>query len=239
MSKNRELFIGLLCGVLMLSVPITNYAQIRSTDSTAKTRPIQQTLTPSEQALVNDSRKAIMQTGLSEEYFNVHFKLLKVIDKDSDRRVSWQFSINGYDTVVTDSIGFFTEGTKKVYIHSVTKTLGQTSEIQKTLSRARANKIMKTCIGAFEHPNVQYGPVEGRAELFLIAQARTTAHRESKSERELERERERNEREKQKAGPTSTDTIESEEEEGLPKVVLGSVNLQTGKCTRGAGLIAP
>ena len=98
---------------------------------------------------------------------------------------------------------------------------------------------MKTCIGAFEHPNVQYGPVEGRAELFLIAQARTTAHRESKSERELERERERNEREKQKAGPTSTDTIESEEEEGLPKVVLGSVNLQTGKCTRGAGLIAP
>jgi hypothetical protein len=223
----------------MLSGLNTNSAQIRTTNSTAKTQPVQQTLTPSEQALVNDSRKAIMQTGLSEEYFNVHFKLLKVIDKDSDRRVSWQFSINGYDAVVTDSIGFFTEGTKKVYIHGVTKTLGQTSEIQKTLSRARANRIMKTCIGGFKHPNIQYGPVAGRAQLFLVAQARTAANRESNSERELERERERDEREKQKAGSTSTDTIESEEEEDLPKVVLGSVNLQTGKCTKGAGLIAP
>jgi hypothetical protein len=197
-----------------------------------------QTLTPSERALVEGSRQAILATGISETYFAAHFKLLKVVDKPSDRRVSWQFSFKEHSAVVNDSIGYYTEGAKRVDTHSVAQTLGQTTEIRRTITRARAFKILRSCIGGFENPTVQYGPVDGQAQLVLVAYKRTRV--ESKSEREQEREREREEREKRRADSAGTDMIESEEEEGkYPPVILSAVNLQTGKCTKGAALIAP
>lgn len=198
----------------------------------------QQTLTPSEQALVQGSKDAILATGISETYFQTHFRLLKVVDKPADRRVTWEFSIDGYNAVINDSIGYYTEGTKRIDTHSVAKALGQTTEINRTLSRARALKILQSCIGNFENPTVQYGPVNGQAQLVMVGYKR--ARVESKSEREKERERERENREKQKATAAGTDLIESEEDEGKsPPLILGTVNLQTGKCTKGTALIAP
>lgn len=198
-------------------------------------------LTASEQSLVYGSKQAILETGISESYFTVHFKLLNVIDKPSDRRVVWQFSINQYQTVLNDAIGYYTEGSKRVNTHSIAKSLGQTTEIQRTISRARALRLMKSCIGNFDNPGVEYGPVNGRAELLLVAQARRRV--ETKSERERERERareEKEEREKRKAVAAGTDVVESEEDEGeIKPLLLGAINLQTGKCTRGAGMIAP
>lgn len=198
----------------------------------------QQAPTPSERALVQGSKEAILATGISESYFQTHFKLLKVVDKPADRRVSWQFAINEYSAVINDSIGYYTEGTKRVDTHSVAKALGQTTEISRTLSRARALKVLRSCIGNFENPTVQYGPVNGHAQLVMVGYKR--ARVESKSQREKERERERENREKQKATSAGTDVIESEEDEGKsPPLILGSVNLQTGKCTKGTALIAP
>lgn len=198
----------------------------------------QQKLTPSEEALVQGSKAAILVTGISEEYFQSHFKLLKVVDKPADRRVTWQFSINEHNVFINDSIGYYTEGTKRIDTHSVAKALGHTTEIKRTLSRTRALKILKSCIGNFENPTVLYGPVNGQAQLVMVGYQRTRV--ESKSEREKEREREREKREKQKAAAAGTDLIESEEEEGKsPPLILGAVNLQTGKCTKGAGLITP
>ena len=204
----------------------------------AHANPSQKTLTPSEQALVQGSKEAILATGISETYFQGHFELLTVVDKPADRRVTWQFSINEYRAVINDSIGYYTEGTRRVDTHSVAKALGQTTEIGRTLSRARALKILQSCIGSFENPTVQYGPVNGQAQLVMVGYKRARA--ESKSEREKERERERENREKQKATAAGTDLIESEEEEGKsPPLIFATVNLQTGKCTKGAGLIAP
>lgn len=198
----------------------------------------QQALTPSEQALVQGSKEAILATGISESYFQTHFTVLKVVDKPADRRVTWQFSINDYVVVINDSIGYYTEGTKRIDTHSVAKALGQTTEITRTLSRARALRILQGCIGSFENPTVGYGPVNGKAQLVMVGYKR--AREESKSEREKERERERENREKQKANAAGTDTIESEEDEGKsPPLILGAVNLQTGKCTKGAALVAP
>lgn len=199
----------------------------------------QEKLTPAEELLVQGSKDAILSTGLSEEYFQRHFKLLKVVNQTADQRVTWQFSINEHNVIINDSIGFYTAGNKRVATHSVAKVLGQTTEIQRTLSRARALKILQSCIGNFENPTVHYGPVNGRAQLVLVGYKR--ARVESKSEREKERERERESREKQKATAAGTDLIESEEEEGgkAPPLILGAVNLQTGKCTRGAGLTSP
>jgi hypothetical protein len=236
MNVKNLVLTSLAVGIMPLSVIIFSFAQSSSTNIGS---PVTQMLTVSERALVDGSKKAIIGTGLSPDYFNAHFKLLKVVDKASDRRVTWRFSLNGHDAIINDSIGYYTEGTKRVYVHSVATTLGQTSEIQRTLSRARALKIMKACIGDFSGPYVEYGPVDGHAQLLLVASARDPRN-ESRAPREADRDRQRDEREKRKAAATGVDTIESEEEEkDRPKVVFGSVNLQTGKCTKGAGLIAP
>jgi hypothetical protein len=190
-------------------------------------------LTASELILVDGSKGVILLTGISEPYFNKHFKLLKVIDKPSDRRVVWQFSVNGYQAVLNDAIGYSTDlFARRVYTHSI--ALGETTEIQRTISRARALRLMRSCIGDFENPAVEYGPVNGRAELLLVANARNRV--ESKSARERQRE----ERAKRKATAAGTDVIESEEDEGgIKPLLLGAINLQTGKCTKGAGTIAP
>ena len=199
-----------------------------------------QKLNVSETALVEGSKQAILATGISDAYFKAHFKLLNVVDKPSDRRVMWQFSVNEHQAVVTDAIGYYTEGAgKRVDTHSVSKALGQTSEIQRTLTRARALRIMKSCIGAFENPSVTYGPIDGRAELLLVASARTKGEK-TKSESEKEREREREERDKRRATAAGTDVIESEEEERETyPILLGAVNLTTGKCTKGSALSSP
>src|ERR1044071_1389768 len=78
-------------------------------------------LTSSEQTLVDASKKAIIETGISETYFNAHFKLLNVVDKPADRRVVWQFSVNQYQTVLNDAIGYYTDGANRVNTHSITK----------------------------------------------------------------------------------------------------------------------
>ena len=199
----------------------------------------QEKLTSAEELLVQGSKDAILATGISAEYFQTHFKLLKVVNQPADQRVTWQFSINEHNVLINDSIGFYTAGTKRVSTHSVAKALGQTTEIQRTLTRARALKLLQSCIGNFENPTVHYGPVNGQAQLLIVGYKR--ARVESKSEREKEREREREKREKQKATAAGTDLIESEEEEGgnAPPLILGAINLQTGKCTRGAGLTSP
>src|SRR6185369_14994082 len=106
-------------------------------------------LTASEQTLVDGSKQAIIETGISESCFTTHFKLLNVIDKPSDRRVVWQFSVDQYQAVLNDAIGYYTDGARRVNTHSIAKSLGQTTEIQRTISRARALRLMKSCIGNF------------------------------------------------------------------------------------------
>ena len=198
----------------------------------------QEKLTPADELLVQGSKDAILSTGISEEYFQTHFKLLKVVNQTADQRVTWQFSVNEHNVIINDAIGYYTAGTKRVATHSVGKALGQTTEIQRTLSRGRALKILQSCIGNFENPTVHYGPVNGHAQLVMVGYKR--ARVESKSEREREREREREKRERQKATAAGTDLIESEEEEGKsPPLISGAVNLQTGKCTKGAALTTP
>jgi len=208
----------LIADSLLLSLALIVFAQADN-----------RTLTASEKILVDGSRQAILETGISESYFTTHFKLLNVVDKPSDRRVVWQFSVNQYQAVLNDAIGYYSDGAKRVNTHSIAKSLGQTTEIKRTIPRATALRLMKSCIGNFENPGVEYGPVNGRAELLLVAHTRSR----------VESKREREEREKQKTVVAGTDVVESEEEEGKIKpLVLGAINLQTGKCTKGAGRIA-
>jgi hypothetical protein len=192
--------------------------------------------TDSEQALINDSKKAIIATGITENYFNTHFKLFHVFDKPSDRRVGWLFTVNEYQTLVSDSIGLNAEGKKELYVHSVSTTLGRTSNIQKTLTRARALRLMGSCLrGPFSDTSVLYGSIEGRAALVLTASRYIDPRSDSEKELIQKRKAERKTVDSQTAVRRGTDIIPTGDQidERQPKVLLGNINLQTGKCTIG------
>jgi len=196
-------------------------------------------LTPAQKGLVESSRKAIVATGLSDAYFSTHFKLLSVADREADRRVVWQFRVNEHRATVVDAIGYYTQGTQRVATHSVGNALGRTFEISRTLNRATALKKMRSCIGNFEQPAVQYAAVNGLAQLVLTAEAKRL-DRVSANERRREPGRELDADKhaaKQKKQTNAADVIESEEED-RPAVILGTINLVTGKCTKGSGVVA-
>src|SRR4030095_10135446 len=76
-------------------------------------------LDDAQRILVESCKKAIVATGISESYFNSHFTVLKVFNQPSDRRVMWKFAVNGYESIINDSIGSTSVGSKQINIHSV------------------------------------------------------------------------------------------------------------------------
>jgi hypothetical protein len=194
-------------------------------------------LDSAQQTLVESSKKAIVATGISESYFDSHFTLLKVFNQPSDRRVMWKFAVNGYESIINDSIGSTSVGSKQINIHSVSRNLGETTEISKTISRPRALRALKSCIGDYTEPYVEFGQVEGHAELFLVGTQKPKVNRREQAEA-LKREREDEAKERSRT-IGATDVIENEEgEKQKSPVIIGYINLQTGKCTRGKGVLA-
>ena len=209
-------------------------SEIWAQTSQPRIEQLEQDLSAAQRELVDGSRNAIIQTGTSASYFAKHFKLRKVVDTPADRRVIWEFSVNEYRVTVTDSIGYYTQGDKRVLIHAVSNILGQTSDIQKTLPKPLALRKLRACIGDFEHLSVRYAAIQGRAELILSAEARTTEAKKRVRERETEK--------REEVGTTdavSQDEIESEDTKKRRPVIIGNINLRTGRCAKGAGLVVP
>lgn len=179
-----------------------------------------------------NSRKAIIGTGVSGSYFDRHFTFVKVANQPGDRRVVWKFSVNGYQTIVSDVIGYYTKDGKRIDTHGVAATLQSTSEIRRTISHRAANQLMQRCIGRFVNPSVEYkssGP-EG-ARLVLTAEAVRKSANPTTEEREYE-EREARERAAKSQGRSDTDKIEKKRKKGAP-IITGSIDLESGKCTKG------
>lgn len=212
-------------------------------------------LNDSERALVAGSREAIIKTGLSPAFFDAHFRVARVIDRPGDRRVVWRLSVGGYETSVNDTIGFYTEGARRVDTHSVAATLNATNDITRTITRRRAETLMRRCIGRFSNSQVEYraNGAEGRAALLFTAHSLVPARREEHEregrgrearERREREEREREERERRARAQTgatpAADTVEEEDEGGEEfVVVLGAVDLVTGECSVGYGQAGP
>jgi hypothetical protein len=190
-------------------------------------------LTDAERALIAGSRKAIVQTGMSNAYFDRHFTVVQAVNKAGDRRVIWKFSINEYETRVSDVLGYYTQNGKRVDTHSVITTLGTTTDIDHTISRRAANQLMRQCIGNFRNPSIEYrASGSGAAQLLMTAEAIP------KSARRKTEEREREERERRtQSNRAGTDVIESEGHD--PPIITGSIDLQTGKCSKGELVVAP
>lgn len=193
-------------------------------------------LTDEERAMVADSRRAIVATGVSEAYFDAHYALVKVVNQPGDRRIVWKFHVNRYETTVNDVLGFYTKDGKRVDTHSVASTLRRTTEIEKTISRAAANRIMRQCIGKFVHPAIELIASRDEARLVITAEAVPKTIRGNKKEEREREERERTSEQKNKRG--GSDVIENEGDNG-PPIIIASVDLQSGKCTKGRLVSTP
>lgn len=186
--------------------------------------------------LVESSKRAIIETGFSERYFNEHFRLVDAINKTGDLRVVWSFSVNEYQASVIDSIGFYTEKQQKKYTHSIKNTLGLTRDISKTIPRARALGLMRTCLGKYS------GEVAVLISLSAVGQASLylTAHSASDTVKPLRQEKPTQESGKEgRHQEGNGDQPESEPPIKRPPIYFGYINLETGKCTRGRAAVMP
>lgn len=187
------------------------------------------TLSEAQQLLVEGSRQAILRTGITAPYFDKHFRVQQVVNEVGDRRVVWKFSINEYETVIVDSIGFYTEGSKRINVHGVESVLLSTSDIRRTIPNSRALKIMKSCLGTFANPVVEY-KADGSRKAVLVLNAHSIPESDSSSTA---------------LAPSATKTEDSSaqdhdrirqgKQKPRPPIQLGSVNLETGKCVKGIG----
>lgn len=210
-----------------------------------QTPAAQRELTASEKLLVSSSREALIKTGLSEAYFDSHFRVMRVVDQPADRRVVWSFSVNGFEATVSDTLGFYTEGGRRIDTHSVASTLPSTSDITRTITRRQAERIMRRCLGSFTNSQIEYRAhgEDGHAALLLTAQRiikpPVSKGREARERRERE-EREQRERREQAKNTRQLDELEDEgDERDRPVILLGTVNLVTGQCKIGRAQSTP
>lgn len=203
----------------------------------------QEELNDSGRALVAGSREAIIGTGVSPSFFDGHFSVARVVDSPGDRRVVWRLSVGGHTTTVSDSIGFYTEGGRRVDTHSVAATLPKTSDITRTLTRRRAEQLMRRCIGPFANARVEYrahGP-EGRAALLLTAHRVLPPPPGGRAARARRESEERGARALAQAEttPRQHDVVRNKKRGASPVILLGAVDLVTGECAVGYGQAGP
>jgi len=193
------------------------------------------TLQPSVE-LAQSSRKAIIETGFSARYFEEHFRLLETFDKPGDMRVVWRFSMNEYAVRVTDALGYYTENQKRIYVHSVRNTLGETRDISRTIPRRRAQALMRTCLGRHAGEAtvlMRLSPAE-KASLYLTAHSIIGSNPDGA-------ERSRETKSGGRVSKQNPQIDEPEREVIKPRrpMYLGYINLETGKCSRGRAVATP
>jgi hypothetical protein len=168
-----------------------------------------------DQALMIDSKKAIIATGISEPYFNEHFRLLKIVNEAGDRHVEWGYSVNEYETTLVDDVGYYTSAAgERVDVHSIKDELSTASDIKRTIPRSKADAALKSCIGEHTDTQVVYRALKAPGKAGLYLTARSTAMPEEKDEEK------------------------GREIEGITFKV-GFVDLETGKCTVKLGQVTP
>ena len=196
-----------------LTVSQTAYAFIQTTDHRlfqSSDPGLVQTGDRDPESLVEGSKRAIIETGISAPYFEKHFKLVKTVNDPADRRVEWLYSVNGYEAQLVDAIGFHTTGGKRAYVHGIKNQLYAAHEIVKTLSLQQARKILRRCVGKYESESVTYRTltVPGKARLYLTGRSIPEWKREPR---------------------------ETKGEDEGQFLYVGFVDVETGKCVKKLG----
>jgi hypothetical protein len=177
--------------------------------------PTPRGLTEGEKKLVEGSRAAIIETGISEAYFAEHFRLAKVVDAVDSRAVEWKYAVGDYETSLSDAVGYYTGARgERVNVHGVKGALVKAHDITRTLPKARALQILRGCIGRHGDTSIVYRSLElnSPARLYLTA-------RELKEGRDPIRELGGGRRIRR-----------GEEEEEIALFNVGFVDLESGQC---------
>jgi hypothetical protein len=196
-------------------------------------------LTDEESRMAQGSRAAIIAAGFSEAYFDAHFSLSRVVNTQNDRRVVWRYSLGEYSTVVSDSLGFYAdEKGRRTDTHSARTTLHSAHDVLRVIPKRRAERIMRSCIGAFTGGAVvmQADGAGGRTALVFTAASVPKPRREDRAGRKERERRERDNKERTEGAreQRQMDTPKEDEDEGGDApMYIGSVNLETGRCTKG------
>jgi hypothetical protein len=181
-------------------------------------------LTPEEELLVRGSKAAIIGTGFSERYFDEHFKPVRVYNAAGDRRVVWRFRLNGYETLVNDSVGFYTDARgRRVNSHMVSASLGRTRDIRRTIPFSRAQSAMKKCIGEYSPGSIllQRFDTDGRVSLVYTAVSLPPAGEPPPTP--------------QGGGPRPEGARPGGKKK--PFLSIGSIDLETGRCIKGVAQV--
>lgn len=195
--------------------------------------------------LVEGSKRAVLATGISEPYFKQHFRLVRVMDKPGNRFVEWKYSVNEYETLLTDSVGYTTIEGKRVNIHSIGSTLGSTSDINKTIPKRQAQRIIKNCIGQYSDDTVIFQPLwsSNKAKLYLTAMSAVPTTAAAPVVKKVDAASSTPTATAppptaKTPAPSSEDMPHSKGRDVTPRPPfwIGYVNLETGECIKGRGV---
>lgn len=229
---NRTLTLALaaaLCAAAGLEAFAAPTRQARPKPAATQAPPETLKLNEAERALVSSSRAAIIAAGFSGAYFDRHFTPHQVVNHVGDRRVVWRFRAGGHEAYVNDSVGFYTdEQGRRLNTHSAASLLNAARDIRRTITRPRAERIMRSCIGEFEGGVVVFQQFGRRPRTALVFTAITVPPVEDAAAAP--------------AGPTpppappagegGVDFIRSGGKK-RPPLYIGAVDLETGRCVKG------
>ena len=193
-------------------------AALCAASAAAAQSPASDDLSEAERELVRSSRAAIIAAGFSAPFFDRHFSPHKVYDAPGDRRVVWRFRAHGHETFVNDSVGSYTdERGRRFNTHSVAATLAGARDIRRAISRQRAERIMRACIGPFAGGSVVFQQFGDPPRAALVFTATTPAAPQPPPE------------------PAEAGGGERLGRGGRrgPPLYVGSVDLETGRCLKG------
>lgn len=182
--------------------------------------------------LVRSSRAAIIAAGFSAPFFDRHFSPYRVSTSPGDRRVVWRFRAHGHETFVNDSVGSYTDAHgRRLNTHSVAATLAGARDLRRAITRRRAERIMRSCIGEFEGGAVVFQQFGARPRAALVFAAHTPPPPEASA---------------LPANPYPPEPAGEADrlrggKKGAP-IYLGAVDLETGRCVKGraqAGAMPP
>lgn len=188
-------------------------------------------LNADERRLVEGSRAAIIEAGLTPKFFDEHFRLERVFAKPADRRVVWRMKVGDYETMVNDAVGaYMDEKGARHDSHSVTGRLPEARDIARTIPRERAEKLLKKCIGEYQDAVVVYEAFGAplRAALALTAVSLPEPSKDAKPAPPPSTSTTTT------PAPTNSDIIKMGGKKPAPPRI-GVLNLETGKCTVGVG----
>ena len=149
-----------LNSIIQTGIPTSSYS---SYDNISGSKIAPGDITDPNNPIVLDSRKAIIATGFSENYFNTHMSLEKAYDPL--KQVIWLYTVGEWKSEIIDSAAseeMDRNGNVTSYTHSVTNDyIKGVHDITNLLSKAQATNLMQVCLAKYNRQISQFENLTG------------------------------------------------------------------------------